>query len=175
MCTSHGGRAPQVRARAAERVAVEKASRLAVRRGWERLDDPLGKLLDAAGEMEALKDALSEAAAGLKREQWRYPSRAGEQVRAELDLYLRYLRDFGQLLVQVNKLDVDGRVYAVKAVQAQQVASVLERALARLPLPADAVADARDFVVAELSRAPELNPGRKVITGQVVDRADADA
>lgn len=137
VCGAHGGRAAQVRAKAAEREAARKATDMAVRRGWERVTDPLGKLLDAAGEMEAMKDALAGAAAQLREDEWRYRGPRGEETRAELSLYLQYLRDFTDILTKINRLGVDERLYRVSAAQAEQVVGAVQRAVESLALPAE--------------------------------------
>lgn len=171
VCRVHGGRAPQVRTAAAARAAEQRAMRELRRRGYDPVTDPLRKLQEVAGETEALKTLFSEAAGRLREDEWRYKHpHAGEQVRGERQLYTRYLLQLGELLVKINKLDVDDRIYRITEAQATHVAAVVERALQRLPLPADSLTDAREFIVSELRRGQNGTTDRaRAVVATVVD------
>src|SRR5689334_2685358 len=90
VCRSHGGSAPQVRAKAAERVAEQqfekKMGRELARLDVEPVGDPLTALSMLAGQAVAFKDALAERVNELKAIRYE-DARGSEQLRSEVALW----------------------------------------------------------------------------------------
>src|SRR5713226_2314337 len=90
VCSSHGARAPQVKAAAERRVAERKAREAVARLGKVAPGsvDPLDVLDETLAELVALKERLGALVATLGDESLRYEGRAGEQIRGEISAYM---------------------------------------------------------------------------------------
>ena len=143
VCDAHGGRAGQVRAAAQRRVAQAKAKRIVLSEGYREVADPVTALARLAGEIEALKDALGQAAAGLE-------IGSLDGASPVLDAYERALDRTRQILVAMVRLGLEARLVQLDERQAQVMEAVLEAALAELRLPARAADRARAVLTREL-------------------------
>lgn len=127
VCRYHGGKARQVAAKAAERVATDRARTVVRKLTWKRVDDPLSALAELAGEITAVKDHLRGEVERL--EELRYTGVAAEQIRGELQAYQAALRDTVSVLATIAKLDIDARLAAITEAQASVVMAAIDAAL----------------------------------------------
>jgi hypothetical protein len=154
VCRWHGGAAPQVKAKAAERVAEEMARR-ALRRiaddqgPAEPVANPLLELSRIAGEALRWKRLVAEHVAQL--EQLRYQGVSGEQVRAEILLFERALDRCAAVLATIVRLNIDERLAAITEQQGHVLAGVVVSVLERLDL-GDKADTARELIAVELEQ-----------------------
>lgn len=133
VCHAHGGNAPQVKAKAAERVAEEKLDR-AVRRELARLDvapvaNPLTVLAELAGQAVAFKDALAERVNRLNDDIRYEDVRGAEQLRSEVALWERALDRCERILSAIARLKIDDRLVKVEEAQIEMVLAALDAGL----------------------------------------------
>lgn len=153
VCTSHGGAAPQVRAKAAERVAEQKFDdtmrRELARLDVEPVDDPLTALSLLAGQAVAFKDALAERVNALKS--FRYEDmRGAEQLRSEMALWERALDRCERFCTSMARLGLDERRAKVEERQVELVKDALAAALADMGLGATQQQEAMGHVARHL-------------------------
>src|SRR3712207_320594 len=87
VCPAHGGRAPQVRAAAAERELDRRVRRELARLEAEPCENPLTALAKLAGEVWAWKDALAAKVNELAAVRYRADGAGTEQLRAEVAIF----------------------------------------------------------------------------------------
>lgn len=123
VCASHGGRAPQVRAAAAERLLQEQAAKeLAKFSGAPPVDDPLSALAHYLGEAQEWAAACERRVEELKAV--RFESKLGiEQLRSEIGMYERACQRRDALAVAMSKLAIDARI---SMIQARDAAKIVE-------------------------------------------------
>lgn len=171
VCRAHGGSAPAVRAKAAERLLQARVASELSQRGWDPITDPLTAYADLVGEVWAFKELCREQLNQL--EQWDValgsfvasPDEDGlsefrataEQVRALVSLYERALDRARGSLVDMMRLGLDAQ--ALKQAkerpsreQAEAFQRVLEQLLSGLELSADQRAAVPGLLQATLSK-----------------------
>lgn len=126
MCSTHGGSAPQVRAKAAERVLEADVAREIGQMGWQPVTDPIGAYADNAGEVLAFKDRLRErveqlddwtlrvAAFGAGDEDGGQLMAMGEQIRAYVAAYERALDRAERTLARMISLGLDAKALKLR-------------------------------------------------------------
>lgn len=126
VCPTHGGSAPQVRAKAAVRVLEAAVAREIGQQGWEPVTDPVGAYADNAGEVLAFKDRLRErveqlddwtmriAAFGAGDEDGGQLMAMGEQVRAYVAAYERSLDRAERTLARMISLGFDAKALRLR-------------------------------------------------------------
>lgn len=153
MCSTHGGSAPQVRAKAAERVLEQQVAREIGRQGWAPVTDPVAAYADNAGEVLAFKDRLRERVETL--DDWTLRIAAfgasddeaegkqlmamGEQVRAYVAAYERALDRAERTLARMISLGLDAkaleaRIQFINQQAGEKLPSVTLEVIARLGL-----------------------------------------
>lgn len=139
VCSTHGGSAPQVRQKAAERVLEQQVAREIGKQGWEPVTDPIGAYADNAGEVLAFKDRLRERVETL--DDWTLRIAAmgfggdegdgddgkqlmamGEQVRAYVAAYERALDRAERTLARMISLGLDAKAIELRAELFRQAA-----------------------------------------------------
>lgn len=152
VCAAHGGRAPQVRRKAAERVAAQQALADLGRHGVVPVVNPLEALAGLAGEIVATKDIFRERVSQLREEAWRYSdAKGGEQLRAEIAMYERALDRSARVLADIARLKIDERLTAITEQQVQTLVTVFTAVLERLDL-GEKAGQVRELVAVEMER-----------------------
>ena len=137
VCPTHGGSAPQVRAKAAVRVLEAEVAREIGRQGWEPVTDPVGAYADNAGEVLAFKDRLRERVEQLDDWTMRVASfggdddgesgsqlmAMGEQVRAYVAAYERSLDRAERTLARMISLGFDAQAIELRAREINKTAA----------------------------------------------------
>jgi hypothetical protein len=144
VCAMHGGNAPQARAEAKRRATEARLDSLATDLTGRPVGNALTELSRLAGRarawmqmleerVQALLDAESAPSGGDEEEQGdhgiRYYHRAGEQTRAEVQLYERAMGQLGSLLTSIARLNIDERLARITERQAEAVIAALEAGL----------------------------------------------
>lgn len=168
VCASHGGKAPQVRAAAARRVAEEQVRRGLARLDIDPIDDPFVELSKLAGQVVAWKDALADKVnqltgggcsncgdGGGEGDRIRYEAMGAgtEQLRAEVALFERALDRCGSVLGLIAKLNIDDRMARINERQADAVIRAIDAALASAGVNGPAAVAARQVAARELRAA----------------------
>ena len=168
VCRSHGGAAPQSRAAAARRRAEEQAAAvLAARRQVLPIHEPLEELARVAGEIVTLKEYLREQVDALNGVlTYSYTSgglsgfeQAREDVRATVAAYERALDRTVRVLAAMAKLDLNGRLLALRTHQAETVVTAIEAALATAALPGETVRHIKAAIADELAKVTARDDG----------------
>lgn len=141
VCSAHGGRAPQVKAKAAERVAEQQARRELARLDVAPVNDPLTEMARIAGQVVAWKDVLAEKVNGLSS--LRYEGEgSGEQLRAEVALWERALDRCEKFLTAMARMNIEERMARVTEKQAAIVQDALRETFREMGLSAEQQRDA---------------------------------
>jgi hypothetical protein len=143
-------------AKAAERRAEAQARRaLAALEFSSPCEDPIGALLDLAGQAMALVDLLRPVVARLEEVSYKGGLGAGpEQVRGELQAYLAAMKRAESILGRIVSLDLESRRVAVSEAQATVMVTALAAVLTHSDLGLDPPRQqlARELLSAELAR-----------------------
>lgn len=145
-CRMHGGNTAKARERALTQAAQREVTKLKL----TPVADPLTAMSEIAAEVIAFKDIL----AGLRDNvlasgDIRYQSGAGEQLRAEVAVYVQALLMCEKFLSSMGKLDVDERLARVQEAQVDLLSAALTAALTDLGLQ-DRIPEARGAVARHL-------------------------
>lgn len=155
VCRAHGGAAPQVARKAAEREVERQALAQLSRHGYAPVADPLTALAELAGEVLAVKNIFRERLAALSEDAWRRTDDHGaEQLRAEVALYERALDRSARVLADIARLRIDERLTAITEEQARTMVAILTAVLERLDLTEQA-GQVRELVAVELDKLGE--------------------
>lgn len=156
VCVAHGGRAPQVKAKAARNIVEGQALKAVSALGaWSPVTDPLSALADVAGEVTAVKDFLrglveqiverehraarSPVMGAVDRlvgeEALRMPDDKGaEQMNAKFQAYMTMLDRTVSTLATIAKLNIDERMARIDEARAEMIREALRRAFAEAGL-----------------------------------------
>jgi hypothetical protein len=170
VCPSHGGNTPQVRRKAAENLLRKKLLKL-VPDPEDRapITDYVEELFLLAEEMKATKETLAVMVNDLAElgyrgglfygEDGRLQGTGTEQTRAEWMAYERSQEKLGRLLIEIGKLDLEGKRFKLQVWQEQQMAAgslaVVGGVLAALGLSIDDQ-QVRGLVVEQLKALPPV-------------------
>lgn len=142
VCSAHGGRAPQVKAKAAERLVEQQIRRELARLDVAPVDDYLSQMALIAGQVIAWKDALAEKVNALTS--LRYEAETGgEQLRAEVALWERALDRCERFLTAMARMNIEERMTKVTEKQAAMVQDALALTFREMGLPAEQQRDAQ--------------------------------
>lgn len=172
VCRSHGGGAPQNRVAARRRITEAKLEDQAARLVGTAVANPLTELAALAGRarawMEMMQDRVehlldvAEAEAtppagadGPKPEGSgiRYRSGAGEQLRAEVQLYERSMDRLGKFLADFGRLNIDERLSKIEEAKADVVLRAIDAALAHAGVTGAQATDAKRVAARHLRAA----------------------
>lgn len=133
VCRMHGGAAPQVKRKAAERVAQQEfdkeMSRALARLDVAPVDNPLVVLAELAGQAVAFKNALAERVNHLNDNLRYTDARGSEQLRSEVALWERALDRCERFCTSMARLRIDDRLAKVEEAQIEMVLAALDAGL----------------------------------------------
>ncbi|MFJ5984325.1 hypothetical protein [Lentzea sp. NPDC092896] len=129
----HGGSAPQVKAKAAERVAQQQfdkaMSQALASLDVAPVDNPLTVLAELAGQAVAFKNALAQRVNHLQDNIRYQDARGSEQLRSEVALWERALDRCERFCVSMARLNIDDRLVKVEEAQIELVLAALDAGL----------------------------------------------
>lgn len=127
VCNSHGGKAPQVQAKAQRRLQEGE-----LRAELERLGallpitDPFTALMEHAAKVRAWMLFLEERVSSLRHSsQW-----DTEQIRGEVELYTRAMKETRETLTDIARLKLDDRLIGVREATANMVLEAMKAGFA---------------------------------------------
>jgi len=134
VCSMHGSRSPQARAKARMRLAEEGARVLLAGVDHDPVTDPVTALAALAGEVLALKDLFATNVDELR--DWTYTDRPGrEEVHAILAAYERSLDRCHRVLEGMSRLDIEDRLARITERHGELIVQVLLASLRRCDVP----------------------------------------
>lgn len=159
VCKVHGGMAPQVRNKGAERVARAQATKRAqakatavlAHEGVKAVEDPIEELGKLASSSQALMQALGERVNSLQQID-HLDQKDGLQVRVEVELYERAMDRTARLLDMLARHGYMERQVTIAETEALLVAGVVKRVIAALGLTKDQQAQAQKMLAEEFRR-----------------------
>lgn len=167
VCSSHGGRAPAVRAaadrrlaeRAAEVQAVKAVETLTSTRAPMTIRDVYRELLDVSGLVVAWKDVLRDRVDVLS-EYTASTVLGGEQIRGEVLLFERAMDRALKVLEAVARLDLDTRLTSLTERDGELLTGVVRLAMATAELTPEQTARFDAAMAEGLRKLSESGAGR---------------
>lgn len=129
VCASHGGSAPQVKAKAALRVAEEEVRKSLAELDVEPVGDPFAELSKLAGQAVSWKDQLAAKVNELTEIRYEASGAGTEQLRAEIALFERAMDRCAHILVAIGKLGIDERMVRITERQIETLGQAINGAL----------------------------------------------
>lgn len=137
-CRYHGGQLPNVKKHIARIQAEEEQARtlefLRAEGLVHPIDNPLEEIAKVSAEARAFQQFVGERLAELQHSNWRYDSKAGEQLRSEVTVYERALERVEKFLTTWARLNIDERLAAITERQADALILVIASLLSDLSL-----------------------------------------
>lgn len=164
VCRFHGGRAPQVLAKARERETEKQITRALADLDAPPIADPFEALTRLAGQVVSWKDRLAARVnaltgggcehCGSGGDDLRYEAKGAgtEQLRSEVALFERAMDRCAAVLGMIAKLDIDKRLAAISEQQAAAVLRAVDAAVVAMQA-GKTPADARQAAARELRSA----------------------
>jgi hypothetical protein len=113
--------------------------------------NPFEELLKLTAELTTWKNVCLAKVAKLNEDEWRWDGdRAGEQLRSEIVLYERAVKETTDLLVKIARLGIEERLTRIQERQVSIVETAIIRTLQELDLPVDMQAQARSRIIKHL-------------------------
>lgn len=159
VCVTHGGKAGQVQAAAAKRVAAQQidadATAVLAHYGVEPLGNPLDELGKLAAEARALTTALGARVNALE-ELEEYDNKSTPHIKAAIELYERALDRTHRMLDSLVKHGYMERQVRIAEGEAALVSGIIRRVIAGLGLTPDQQAGAMVQLAEEFRALDEL-------------------
>lgn len=157
VCWKHGANAPQVKAKAAERVAQQEfddeMNRTLARLNVTPVDNPLTVLAELAGQAVAFKDALAERVNRLNDNIRYTDARGSEQLRSEIALWERALDRCERFCTSMARLRIDDRLAKVEEAQVELLLAALDAGLVAVDVEPGRRAEAKAAAARHLRSA----------------------
>lgn len=131
VCDTHGGKAPQARARAMQLSAIENAQAAVRKFGWEPSANPFADMRSIVGEMIAVKDWLRAKVERLETIEG-YTDKGEEQLRAVVAAYLSMLDRTATQIGKLVTLGIEDRLARIEEDQARVILRAFEAALVQM-------------------------------------------
>lgn len=149
VCGAHGGKAPQVRARA-NMLSEQEMAQAAVRRfGWEPSANPFADMKSIVGEMIAVKDWLRAKVERLETIEG-YTEKGEEQLRAVVSAYLNMLDRTASQIGNLIKLNIEDRLATIEEDQARAILRAFEAAMVQMGIVGPAQQEPKRVFAAQL-------------------------
>lgn len=132
VCVKHGGRAPQVKARAKQALAERAITGALGKLDVVPVHDPLTALSELAGEILAWKQLAADRVAQLQELARENPLIGNEDVRADVQVFERAMDRAVTVLATIARLNIDERLTKISEQQAALVKDALMKALGDL-------------------------------------------
>jgi P27 family predicted phage terminase small subunit len=143
VCRKHGGKSlEQLREDGRQRTLEAEAQRLLYQRDAPPVTDPLSALQRLAGRAAAWEDIIGEKVNEMRS--IRYSTEGGEQLRSEIVVMERAMDRVGKLLVDIAKLNIEGRLAGVREATARMLEEALTAALQKSGADVSGQAAARE-------------------------------
>lgn len=164
VCRIHGGAAPQVQAAAQRNIVMAAAQEVIARTqtlpgagkfAAAPVTDPFRALQHLAGEMLAVKDWIRGKIEGIEQIRT-LDDKSGEQIRAELQAYMKMMDSCASVLAAIAKLNIEARMAAISEAQATTMIRAFEAVLAELRVGGDRAAQAKASFSRHLRAVPTV-------------------
>lgn len=118
----------------------------------EGTTDPLGELQKLTTELIHMKDQLTQRVNDLRDNLSNFDDKRSEQIKAEVDIYLKVIASLTKTLDIALKHDIEGKKLAIEQAKAEMVASALFRVLAAIGLKPEQMDTAKLLMHDELTK-----------------------
>lgn len=120
----------------------------------EDIANPFLMLMEQAQRVMDFQAATKKNLDKLQADEWRYSGeRIGEQIRGEVVLYERQLKNATDMLAKIAKLNIEERLARINERQAAIIEMAIVRTLAEMDLPLELQAQARERIVQHMMTA----------------------
>lgn len=162
VCRMHGGASPQGRAAAKRRLAEQAVMNELERskltgKAVQGTTDPLGELQKLTTEMIHFKDQLTLRVNDLGDNLANYDEKGSEQVKTEIDVYLKVIDKLTKLLDIALKHDIEGKRLSLETAKAELVAAALFRVLNGIGVSNEQMETAKTMLHKELTTIAQTN------------------
>lgn len=156
VCRMHGGKAPQVKAKASERaierkIMTELDRKKLTGKALVGTTKPLDELQKLTTELVYFKDQLTQRVNDLGDKLAHYNNENSESVKVEIDVYLKVIDKLTKTLDIALKHDIEGKKLSLETAKAELVAAALYRVLSGIGATREQIEHAKNLLHKELT------------------------